>query len=426
MLRDGAGVTVRLPSTVVGLTRVYRLLGDRDVVGDTVEFDDELTDHIDRHRPKGRPSVRRHPADPCPGEGLDDAPLPPRPDPWTGLPAPPPGPDLGRYRSGNAGDRRRAAQDVDAAPAPRPPGGRGPALSWRRRRLRRRAVPAVVLAAILLTGFAVTRGPGWTADPAGWLLLAVCTAPLAVIARRRDLAAGADWVRRGRRWVDLRALAGIRVTRHDHLGLAVHLTDTHQRWLRLEAHELAEAPAVWALVHAEMRHGAATGTQLSGDGLHELGLGRPSPSMRPAVPPYRGAGRRILGVLLMTVSVGATVLFLSLAGNGAWFGVEGLDYALALALCVVVQLSVCSVAVGVGNVAMEGGLGAVAAVVVLAGLLFGPFALATGLLPDRGDAAAVIGLAAGAALIAVVVRVAHDRARIRFLLGRVLDRCRRA
>lgn len=423
VLRDSRGVMVRMPPMVVGLSRLYRLLGDRDVVGGDVVFDDALTDHIDRNRPRGRPPVARPgtvlPAGGGPGAG----PLPSRPDPATGLPTPPPGPDLSPHLSRHAGDDRRAAREVDAAPGPRPPRGRGPALSWRRHGMRGRLAAVLVAFAVLAVGIAASRGLEWTVDPAAWLVVAVFTVPLAGAVLDRDIAAGADWARRGRTWVDLYTLIEIRAASSDG-KLRMTLTDARRRRVRLSADELAEVPGVWALVHNGMRHGAATGAQLSGDGVYGLGLGSPSPSAFPAgPPPRRGPGRWALGVLLMTVSVLSTVVLLALGSDQAWTGDEDLDFGIATALCVVVQLSICSVAVGVGNVVMEGAIVGIAVVIVLVGLWVAPLTFVVAAFDDRGTGAA-LGSAAGVAVIAAVVWLANRRARLLYLLRRAAGRAR--
>lgn len=344
--------------------------------------------------------------------------LPPRPGPRTGLPTPPPGPELDRNGQ-FAADRDGAGRGVDVAPVPRPPRGRCAPLSWRRPRLRSRLITVLVVFVVMVVGFVGERGLDWAVDPVGWLILVTITLPIVAVVMDRDIAAGADWVRRGRKWVDVYALDEIHAER-DGGTVSIRLTDSHRRWVRVAGHELVPVPAVWALAFNGMRHSAAAGACLSGDAVYGLGLGSPSPSAFPAVAaPRRGPGRWALGVLLMTVSVVSTVVLLALGSEQAWFGDEDLDFALALALCAVVQLSICGVATGVGNVPMESGLGAIAFIMVGMCLAFGPVAVALGLIAGRGTGV-VVGMAGGVGLIAATVWLNNNRSRLVFLLGRAL------
>lgn len=278
----------------------------------------------------------------------------------------------------------------------------------------------LAVCAVLAVGFAAERGLDWVVDPAGWAILAVVTLPLVVVMMDKNVAAGADRLRRGRRWVDVYALEEIDATVPDGGGVDLTLTDAEQRRVRVPAGEIEKVPAAWALAFNGIRHSVDGGARLSGDAVSRLGLGGPvAQPGRLGQPPRRGPGRWALGVVLLVCSVTSIVGCLAMASRQAWFGDEGFDFALGAALCVVLQLSICAVAVGVRNVACEGAIGAVAALAVPGCLLFGPVGVGLGLVADRGTAV-VAGMAVGTALVLAAGWSMGNRARLAFLLRRAL------
>lgn len=278
----------------------------------------------------------------------------------------------------------------------------------------------LVICAVMTVGFVGERGPGWMADPVGWSILLVVTLPLVVLLRDRNVAAGADWLRRGRRWVDVYALREVHASVADDGTVALTLTDSDRRWVRMPAAEIENVPAAWALTVNGIRHSVAAGAGLSGDAVYRLGLGGPHADPDAGGgEPRRGPGRWLIGAVLLLFSVMSILVCFALAGSHAWFGDEGFDFALGAGLCVVLQLSVCAVAAGVGNVGMQGVLGAIATLTVPCCLLFGPVGVGLGLFADRGTAV-VAGMVVGMALVLAAGWAVGNRARIAFLLGRAL------
>ena len=180
--------------------------------------------------------------------------LPPRPDPSTGLPAPPPAP----------GPRRRPpARRTPTRPEP-PPEGRGhPILAGRSGEPRDGAIVLGVGLLGLVVLLDVTAGLDRLASaPAGtWVFVALAVLLLVAWARGVStayLAVGADWLASHRTWVDLYDLVEVRCT-HAAYGLPLlELRDGSGRRVRRYVSELRADPLVWDLVHLGVRWSRAT------------------------------------------------------------------------------------------------------------------------------------------------------------------------
>lgn len=273
----------------------------------------------------------------------------------------------------------------------------------------------VTLFALMVVLFALERGLDWTLEPVAWLILLVVSVPMILLVMDKTIAAGADWLRRGHKWVRLYELKSINASRDDG-DVQLTLTDIDERWVRISAHRIQAIPTVWALIYNGMRHSASTGAEVSGEAAGQLTLprsARPSPSTD--AEPRRGPLRWMLGIALLIASIVSIVVAFALGSQQRWFGEEGFDFALATGLMVVAQLMIGGIATFVGNVPMAGVLGGIAFIVVGIGLVFGPVGLGISLFASRGSGV-VVGMAIGMALIAAALWLLNNHTRLSHIL----------
>ncbi|MCD2196116.1 hypothetical protein LQ327_22340 [Actinomycetospora endophytica] len=179
--------------------------------------------------------------------------LPPRPDPSTGLPTPPPAPGVRRAPPG-----RR----MPTRPKPPPP-GRGPVLAGTSGEPRDAVVllggglVALVVFAQLVVGLdrlesvppAFWGALGFLVLIIGWWAYATATGYLAV---------GADWLQYGPTWVDLYDLTEVTSSRGAYAVPMLRLRDGSGRRVECAVHQLRADPLMWDLVHLGLRWSRAT------------------------------------------------------------------------------------------------------------------------------------------------------------------------
>lgn len=179
--------------------------------------------------------------------------LPRRPDPATGLPAPPPAP----------GPRRRPpARRMPTRPQP-PPEGRGPVLAGRSGN-RRDAVIVLVgglVGIVVLEALLVGPDRLGSESPTAWGVDAVLVLLLlwwAHSVASGYLAVGADWLQQGRAWVDLYDLVEVTGGTGAYGLPSVLLRDGSGRRIDCYLYELRADPLMWDLVHLGIRWSRAT------------------------------------------------------------------------------------------------------------------------------------------------------------------------
>jgi hypothetical protein len=202
-----------------------------------------------------------------PGSADPAADLPPRPDPWTGLPVPPPAPGTRKAPPG----RRTPSR-----PRPSPP-GRGPVLAGHSGDVRVAVALVGGTTLLALLDLLLTAGlHGFdSSSVAVWVALGFFVLVMAAWARGMVtdyLAVGADWLQSGRAWVDLYDLVRVRGSRGAYGGPVLELHDGSGRQVRRRVGELRADPLMWDLVHLGVRWSRAT-REVTLDGIAEAAVG---------------------------------------------------------------------------------------------------------------------------------------------------------
>jgi hypothetical protein len=184
--------------------------------------------------------------------------LPPEPDPVTGLPRPPAVPLDHSWGHGH-----RELTDRASSP-PEPPLGQGPTLEWTTRPWK--GLPSrVAFALAILVGFLTLRdwGIGWMSEWKLWTTILVLSAlaALFVVWAEGGLAAGADWVRYGKNWINIYELTTVKLGEPRARNRLI-LKDADGRDFSMGLSMLQTNPALWDLVYNGMlhsvHHGGAT------------------------------------------------------------------------------------------------------------------------------------------------------------------------
>ena len=186
---------------------------------------------------------------------LNDRKLPPRPDPETGLPAPPSAPPYrGRGQAGGSGNG-------PGEPKLAPPAGHGPVLAWHNptwwkdglRPAFSYGFPVLILFLILKDG-----GVGWMTIYLWWLILIGISLLSVPYLRGRPFAAGAAWFRFGRRWVHTYELISVRVAAYyGFYSLKMEDADGHR--ISIQTGTIQQNYALWNLVYNGIVHSAYRG-----------------------------------------------------------------------------------------------------------------------------------------------------------------------
>lgn len=190
-------------------------------------------------------------------------PLPPKPDPWTGIPEPPSAP---AYHGPDVLAGYSPVTDRRFRRLPRPPDGMGAVLSWYRLNRRGWLVRFGLALLALTAGGAVVsllRGDGVALLAAWpvWPLLVVGAGLMAGPTRWRSsiVSVGADWLQRDGVCVRTYQLTEIEGG-YDPTWL--RLRDGHAS-LTFTLDELHRERAAWNLLYNGIRHSIATGARLT-------------------------------------------------------------------------------------------------------------------------------------------------------------------
>lgn len=179
---------------------------------------------------------------------VDD--LPARPDRISGFPRPPDGPDI-------------PADPVELRslePVPTPPPGQGPVQSWFHGSDRHAAIAAGYVALIIFVPFSIINGLVWL-TPRHWPVWTIFL--VGVVARYWMLrpgscAVGADWLARGRRWVQVYELTSIRY-RSILGGPRLLLRDSAGRRVTVKLATLQAERLAWNLAYNGQLHSVVAG-----------------------------------------------------------------------------------------------------------------------------------------------------------------------
>jgi hypothetical protein len=178
--------------------------------------------------------------------------LPPRPDPDTGMPAPPEAPP---HRGS------KPAENGPGEPKVAPPDGHGPALAWHNPLWWKDGFrPAITYVLPVLAVFLIIkdRGFGWTTTYWWWLLLVGVSLLSVPYFRGRPFAAGAAWFRYGSTWVNTYELVSIRVVAY-YGFYSLKLEDADGHRISLQTGTIQQNRSLWNLVYNGIVHSAYNG-----------------------------------------------------------------------------------------------------------------------------------------------------------------------
>lgn len=195
---------------------------------------------------------------------MDLSQLPPRPDPETGAARPPPALLERGWRPAER-ERRERSQ------IPAPPKGEGPVLEWFQRTRLDSFMPGVILAVIMMV-FLTVRDTGFGWMRVWWLWLFVVLGPIYFYFAARDrMSAGADWYKRGRRYVKTYELTSVKV-KGTPGSWTLDLRDAEGRKVWTELDPIQQHPRLWDLVYNGIRHSVGHGAQTNRRALDRLQL----------------------------------------------------------------------------------------------------------------------------------------------------------
>lgn len=199
--------------------------------------------------------------------------LPPRPDPQTGEPRPPRAPAFSSSRPERTTQQFPNGSFSSASEEPpESPDGEGPALAWESSNPREQLKIGAIGLAVLVLGVSALRGfdLSWMTSPLHCLVILAVSALVALRARKKPVAVGAEWLRVGRHWVRIHELAEIHTTRWKS-ELYLLLTDRNGRRAGVNAEQLRDRPPMYDLVYNGMLHSVvAGGAETQADGVLDL------------------------------------------------------------------------------------------------------------------------------------------------------------
>lgn len=250
------------------------------------------------------------------GSGASIPALPPRPDPETGEPFPPPGRGWRGYTGSDQAPELDRDRETRLSHKPDPPPGQGPVLVWHKESKRGKAVLFVGSLALLAGGLSVIRllnGSSpfdwisvWQIWPFLLLVALLITAPVTYTV----LAAGADWFQlqhvrfgliRKRGFIKLYELREIEVSTGG-VSLYLRLADG-SHGIDLALNEWQSDRRMWDLIYNGIRHSSAAGARVNRNAQGLLELDQPtSPRPTTNVHPKR-LGRTIAVTRLSDVQV---------------------------------------------------------------------------------------------------------------------------
>lgn len=202
--------------------------------------------------------------------------LPPRPEVNTGQPRPPEAP-LWSWSD---------PQPTETLGGFGVPPERGPALETHRVKRRHVAGGTAILCAVFVGYAEFGTDLVWYREPIFWGVFAVLVAYMVFSGGwNTRLAAGSDWLRVRRSWIDTYDLT--RITMHGpFFGWMVRLRDSNGRRVRTFPEDLEANRELWALVYNGMCHSAVNGARVNGvaAGAWHLRV-TDDGELRPVVPP---------------------------------------------------------------------------------------------------------------------------------------------
>lgn len=179
--------------------------------------------------------------------------LPPKPDPTSGVPHPPPAP---REWHGNP-----AAEERDPSRAVGVPRDQGPALEAYTPNRRSRVVTALQSMGVMVAGITLLNaGFGWVSQWFAWVFIVGFGAVGFFTVASGTCAAGAEWFACGKRWVKQYELTSITV-RMRFSKRYLHLVDRDGRKVVLFIGDAQENQELWDLVYNGIRHSVAAGAE---------------------------------------------------------------------------------------------------------------------------------------------------------------------
>lgn len=191
--------------------------------------------------------------------------LPPRPDLSTGLPRPPHAPTLSRVFAVASADSNR---EHDPAKTASPPVGHGPPLAWYRSS-RRGALKIAALGfafvSIILT---LNRGLIWIGMWQVWIVfLVIFIAIYSASLKAEQCAAGADWLAKGKHWVDIYKLKDVAYhIRRGEPELTLIDSENHRMQITLLA--LQQDRDIWDLTYNGILHSVIAGGAHTNQEVH--------------------------------------------------------------------------------------------------------------------------------------------------------------
>lgn len=208
--------------------------------------------------------------------------LPPRPDPQTGEPFPPPG--LSYFGSKDTAPERNPYRESRISHKPHPPPNSGPVLAWHRENRTGKIatfLAGVTITTLLLSLISIFQGDSFGAALQYWPVWAIiiggsllATGPFSYM----GYSAGADWlqvdrVRWGKHkriWVDLYELTRVHAT---YGGTTFHL-ELYDKDVGIARsfQELQQDRRIWDLVYNGILHSVANGATVSKQAIGILEL----------------------------------------------------------------------------------------------------------------------------------------------------------
>lgn len=187
-------------------------------------------------------------------------PLPPRPDPRTGLPRPPDAPVEGESNKGAAPERGKHK----ATYLP-PPDGMGPTLEgyrvpWTEGLSAGLWLAGLVMAFLCLLAWASSGNPlNWAGVWYIWVIVGLSFAVQAVFLPGKTTACGSDWLmRNGKRWVKTYELCKVKLSKYAG-GYHLELMDNDGRELSINLRRIQDLPYIWDYTYLGILHSVVYG-----------------------------------------------------------------------------------------------------------------------------------------------------------------------
>lgn len=207
--------------------------------------------------------------------------LPPRPDPQTGQPKPPPAPG---FMGTDKPDKKNPITDPSQAPSPPP--GQGPVLAWYKTSRLGAIVAALATCGTfgLITfggSFALGVSHRWMMLWWLWAVLGLLLALGSYFRRRIDISVGADWLQDRRHWVKLYELTNVTlVGRNSYRGntYSLILKDRDGHVILIPVNSIQKDRDIWDLVYNGILHSVVIGEAETNRRLHAIiNVPRPYP-----------------------------------------------------------------------------------------------------------------------------------------------------